>query len=146
MILPSCGLRDFGIGIHDANVCLTNPSRPDQMTVSLSSKPTRLTFSITHLHEHHMSILCPALTSSLEDYPVLPKVFCMMVMVVMRHRLPSNVDHIAVFKAIDRFRHLATSDSSTAVHMPHDVRPQRPRVLPRHVGTCVDCCADGAAE
>lgn len=50
-----------------------------------------------------MSVLYPALTSSLENYPALLEMFRMMIVVVMFDRLPSNINRVAILKAIDRF-------------------------------------------
>lgn len=110
------------------------------------SKSTYSTFSVSYLDKNNVSVLCPALTANLEDYPMLPEMFRLMVVIVLLNRLPGNIDHIAVFKSFDRFRHLASGNTPAAVDVPDDVRPKWPCVLPRNIGACIYGCANGTTE
>lgn len=101
---------------------------------------------MAYLHKHNMPILHPALTPSLEDNPSFLKVFGVMVVIMMLHRLPGHIDHIAILQTVDGFGYLASSDSSATIHMSDDVCPQWPCMLPCNICSCVDGCADRVAK
>lgn len=105
------------------------------------------TLAVTNLLEHDMSVLGPALDTNVQDHIMLRKVRRVMVVLVVLHRLPRDIDEIGIPEAVDGLQHAAPGDAPAPVDVSHDVRPQRPRTLvPRGVGVQVDGRADGAAE
>lgn len=120
-------------------------------TFDLQMAYSTLSF-LSELLKDDMPILSPALDTNIQDDMMLRKVLRAMILLVVLHRLPRDIDQIPVLPLeplilLDGLQHAPSHDAPATVDVPHDVRPQRPRALvPRRVGAQVDGRADGVAE